>query len=110
MITVWLLGSAVVCNTSLQTGVYYEKDIELKIKAEPLLLKFIQYVINFILQRFSKVLFFPELLVCSETKVLWELLCYVSVRKLHLLASRSQIPLLFSDGLFEDFHLIQIKY
>ena len=41
---------------------YYEKDIELKIKAEPLLLKFIQYVINFILQRFSKVLFFPELL------------------------------------------------
>lgn len=70
MITVWLLGSAVVCNTSqekdsLQTGVYYEKDIELKIKAEPLLLKFIQYVINFILQRFSKVLFFFPQTACE---------------------------------------------
>ena len=65
MITVLSLGFAVVCYTSqekdsLQTGVYHEKDIELKIKAEPLLLKFIQYVINFILQRFSKVLFSPS--------------------------------------------------
>ena len=46
----------------------------------------------------------------SETKVLWELPHYISVRKLHLLASRSQVALLFSDGLFGDFHLIQIKY
>lgn len=72
-------------------GVYCEKgEVHLKMKAEPILLKFIQDIMNFILQGFFRD---PscslELLVSSGTKVLWEFLHYVSVRKSQLLASRT---------------------
>lgn len=70
-------------------GVYCEKgEVHLKMKAEPILLKFIQDIMNFI-GIFRDPSCFLELLVSSETKVLWEFLHYVSVRKSQLLASRT---------------------